>query len=166
MKSLIVVFASSDQDSLDLVDYISSTPELNSMVKYLDIEYDIIDRIIRNASNIKVKAIPSLIAISNNDIQVFETEKCFEFIEQVIENIEKHREPKMITSLNNLWNNNDNIQLQQPQQPQQLQQLQQPHVESNIGVKKKPKIKSVSELAEERSEIKITSPPVERGGGP
>ena len=189
MKSLIVIYGSSEQDSQKFVNMISQIPELNDIVQYIDVDYGIINQMVRDASNIKVNAIPSLLLLSEDSVQLFETNKCFEYINGVVRNIERSNTQRK-TTLSELWGDTETQ--QPPQQhreqplpqhreqplPQHREQPPQQHREQplpqhreqpppgSFNTVTKPKQKIVlADLVKQRSEVKITSPSVERGGG-
>ena len=183
MKSLIVIYGSSEQDSQKFVNMISQIPELNDIVQYIDVDYGIINQMVRDASNIKVNAIPSLLLLSEDSVQLFETNKCFEYINGVVRNIERSNIQRK-TTLSELWGDTETQQPprqhreqqhrdqppqqhreQPPQQHREQQHREQPPPESfNTVTKPKQKI-VLADLVKQRSEVKITSPSVGRGGG-
>lgn len=105
--TITIFFSNFDGDCKRLSDLIrNGNNSLSKIIKPVCIDYKEIHDIITTSTNIKISTVPTLLVENNNQIELYEGNESFEYIEQVIENINSENskpQKNEKTDISDLW---------------------------------------------------------------
>lgn len=105
---ITIFFSRYDRDCKELINLIkNSNQNLSKLINPACIDFKEINDIIRTSTNINISTVPTLLVENNDQLEIYEGEGSFQYIEQVIQNINsasaKQKEKTKVTDISDLW---------------------------------------------------------------